>query len=254
MSTLSLLCSCSTDDGWGRPTVHGRVQAPELTPLPPEIDPEVQRREAELAERKRLELLAQNQPSPQQQTQFSQVQPQQQEAVVSQVQPQQQEAVVSQVQPQQQEAVVSQVQPQQETATQIQPQQPLIVEKPIKPETPTVVIAPPIRPEANTPKVEPQTTQTIVKQPTETIKVQTEHTGVSQAQPQPIAQQQVEIAKRPEEPKPVQTISKTVVPPPAPRPEAKPVTEPAPRPVYTEQQKKRYPVMPGQNRGLKLRD
>ena len=242
MSTLSLLCSCSTDDGWGSPTVHGRTQAPELTPLPPEIDPEVQRREAELAERKRLELLTQNQPSPQQQTQFSQVQPQQQEAVVS------------QVQPQQQEAVVSQVQPQQETATQIQPQQPLIVEQPIKPETPTVVIAPPIRPEANTPKVEPQTTQTIVKQPTETIKVQTEHTGVSQAQPQPIAQQQVEITKRPEEPKPVQTISKTVVPPPAPRPVAKPVTEPAARPVYTEQQKKRYPVMPGQNRGLKLRD
>lgn len=174
-ATAVILSSCATDEGWGNPTVHGRSMAPELTPLPPELDPEVQRREAARAERRRQRALAQNQPTPAQQTQSTTV-------------------------AQQQPAPVAQT---------------TVVAAPVVAE-PTPAPAPVAKPAP-----QPVVKKTVTPKP-----------AVSQVQPAPKAQ----------------------APTPTVKPVVQPVTKPVARPVFTPEQKKRHPVMPGQNRGQKLRD
>lgn len=219
----AILCSCSSDEGWGSPRVHGR-HVPTLTPLPPELEPEVQRREAARAERKRQAALAQNQPSPAYQSAVSQPQP------------------TAKVQ-------TAAAAPVNETVTPAPVQA-----KPVQ------MIPPPEPKPIATPAVQPK------KEPQASVAQTQPKTQVQTPKPQPVAAQSAPQKKAPQvtaeqtQPKPAvqapapKPAAQAPMPKPVARPVVQPVVKPQPRPVFTPAQKKRYPVMPGQNRGLKLRD
>lgn len=240
----TVLCSCSSDEGWGRPRVHGR-EVPTLTPLPPELDPEVQQREAARAERKRQAAIAQNQPTPEAQTAVvSQPQPpaevQAAAIVAPQVAANEAQALVQakpvQIIPPPAPEPVSAPTVQQKKAPQASVAQTQPKPEAQKPEAKPVTAQTQPKPEAQKPEVKPVTTQP------EPQKIPSK-TSATQTQPKPAMQAPA-----------LKPAVQAPAPKPAVQPVVQPVVKPQTRPVFSPAQKKRYPVMPGQNRGLKLRD